>query len=147
MPNVQLRGVLPWAAATVESAGPAGFTCYEAGTVPGDADPPFAVVALINPAGWTRRALVDVAASGYLDLQVTIAAKGAEALYVLDLVRDELTDRSLLPAQLPALAGEAEALTDTWVTNVRSLGSPLGPLDADTLVNVIEDFRLFVARR
>lgn len=151
MPSIDVRGVLPWICSTVETPIRArggawdAYRCHEQGKVPSGAVEPFtrASIAFRDPAATGPLAR---AASGlWVVVQLTHAGDSHDdALTVADYARDAL-ESVTLPAQLPGVG--SEATTPTWVHQCTlHEGSPMGPTVEGSLVNVVEDFRLFVRR-
>ena len=148
MNYVELSGLAPAVAARVTALFAADVPAtvlgvYERDDLPQHIDSvPYVVVDYLgsDEYGWDENALTPDGNCGWFTLQMTGVGKArADALWALDMVRSHLSDVDVATIVLPA-----KAPGQTFVKSVTSKGPPSEPIVVGTLVNITEQFSLYV---
>lgn len=148
MKYVELSGLAPAIATRVTALfaadiPPTTLDVFDRDDLPQSTDSvPYVVVDYLggDEYGWDENALTPDGNCGWHTVQMTAVGKArADALYALDMVRSHLSGVDVATIVLPA-----KAPGQTFVKSVTSKGPPSEPIVVGTLVNITEQFSLYV---
>ena len=148
MKYVELSGLAPAVAAKLTAlfaadVPPTALAVFDRDDMPQHVDSvPYVVVDYLggDEYGWDENALMPDGNCGWHTVQMTGVGRGrADALYALDMVRSHLSDADAASIVVPA-----KTPGQTFVKAITSKGPPAEPLVVGTLVNVTEQFSLYV---